>query len=362
MFVTPVYIFTILLGIWVLSLVGCIALGIFCYRLIVDRGRLLLRLEQAIAQPPGLDVGGLQEGSYLSDVSLPLAPQTPAGESRAVVTISDLIASHDQPQLLMFLDSDCVYSRLLARELSVRFPQPDHPGIIAVIGGDPPGSPDFPLFSGTLLHDRHRQAAQIYRVTSTPVGYLVAPTRHTISSLWVGPAALLQAAQNGATKGQLRSLLPVTPIPLDSSRHLPPLSTADPAPELLLITATGEPWSLGGQRGHPLTLLFIDPDCPPCQDALALVAACPGAGIAVISEGTLEDPLNEMAAALPGVTLLMQQQHEASRAFRMLDTPAIYEVHADGNISAGPIVGLQHITRYLTDGICRHAPPGTSAV
>ena len=52
MLLTPAYIFSILLGIWALSLVGCVALAIFCYRLIVDRGRLLLRLERLIAQPP----------------------------------------------------------------------------------------------------------------------------------------------------------------------------------------------------------------------------------------------------------------------------------------------------------------------
>jgi hypothetical protein len=279
------------------------------------------------------------------------------------VAISDLITSHDQPQLLMFLDSDCLYSRAMARELGARLPQPGQPGIIAVIGGDSPGSPDFPLFPGTLLHDQHRQVAQIYSVAFTPAGYLVAPTRHTVSPMWVGPVALLHAAQGGATKEQPRYPLPVTPIPHDNDRDRLPLSTEDAAPELHLITATGEPWSLENQRGHPLTLLFIDPDCPPCQETLVQVAACPGTatGIAVISQGTLEDPLNELASALPGVTLLTQQR-EAARAFRMMDTPAIYEVNADGDISAGPIVGLQQITRYLTDGICHHAPPGTSAI
>jgi hypothetical protein len=109
-------------------------------------------------------------------------------------------------------------------------------------------------------------------------------------------------------------------------------------------------------------LLFIDPDCPPCQETLARVAASPCPGLAIISQGPPEDPLNAMAAALPGVPLLLQQRLEAARAFHLLDTPAIYEVNADGAISAGPIVGLQQITRYLADGICLHAPPGTSAI
>ena len=44
---TPAYIFTLLLGIWVISLVGCIALGICCYRLVADRRRLRACLKQA---------------------------------------------------------------------------------------------------------------------------------------------------------------------------------------------------------------------------------------------------------------------------------------------------------------------------
>jgi hypothetical protein len=278
------------------------------------------------------------------------------------MTLSQLITSHAEPQLLMFLDSDCLYSRALARELSVRLPLPEQPGIIAVIGGDPPGSPDFPFFPGTLLLDQHRQAAQIYGVAFTPAGYLVAFTRHTLSSLLMGPAALLHVAQGGAAKHLPPPPLPVTPIPRDSSRHLPPLAPGDAAPELHLITPAGEPWSLGDHHGLPLTFLFIDPDCPPCQETLALLAAGPSNGIAVISQGTMEDSLNATAAALPGVMLLRQQRRNAAHAFRLLDTPAIYEVNADGVISAGPIVGLQQITRYLADGICLHASPGTSAV
>ncbi|MEZ4564437.1 MAG: redoxin domain-containing protein [Thermomicrobiales bacterium] len=356
-----VYIFIILLGIWMLSIVGCVALAILCYRLVVDRGRLLLRLDQIIAHPPGAHPGGMPVGAYLPDVALPLAGPEPPGQTGAMVAISDLIRSQTQPTLLMFLDSDSLYSRALARELTTGIPGSDHPGIIAVIGGDPPGSPDFPFFPGTLLVDVDRQAAPIYGVAFTPAGYLVAPTRHTLMPLFAGPAALLRAARGEVTADQPHPSLPVTPIPRDASRRLPPLGAADAAPDLHLTTATGEPWSLAAHRGHAVLLLFVDPDCPPCHGALAQVAACNGAGIAIVSSGMADDLLNAQAAAIPGATLLMQQQHEAAHAFRMLDTPAIYEVSTDGSISAGPIIGLQQITRYLTDGICRHTPSGASA-
>ena len=361
MLFTPAYFFTLLLGIGVLSLIGCIALGIFCYRLIVDRGRLLLRLERLGAQPPWAHASGLQEGAYLSDVALALASPDPYGATGATVAISDLITSQDQTQLLMFLDSDCLYSRALARELSTSMPTTDQPGIIAVIGGDPPGTPDFPHFPGTLLLDPHRQAAPIYGVTFTPAGYLVAPTRHTASPLWVGPVALLQAAQGNVTSGPPGSPRPVTPIPPDAERRRSPLITGNHAPEVHLSTIEGEPWSFGDHPGMPLTLLFIDPDCPPCHEALSLVAACPGADLTIISRGALDDPLNAMAAGLPGVTLLMQRQRETARAFHILEVPLIYALNADGQIGAGPIVGLQQIARYLAESVCRPGLAGTSA-
>jgi hypothetical protein len=50
--VTPAYFFTLLLGIWVLSVVGCIALGILCYRLLAERRCLQAQLEERAMPRP----------------------------------------------------------------------------------------------------------------------------------------------------------------------------------------------------------------------------------------------------------------------------------------------------------------------
>jgi hypothetical protein len=52
MLITPAYMFTLLSGIRVLSLVGCITLAIFCYRLTVDRHPLPGRPEQREMRHP----------------------------------------------------------------------------------------------------------------------------------------------------------------------------------------------------------------------------------------------------------------------------------------------------------------------
>ncbi len=361
MLLTPASIFTLLLGISVLSLVGCIALGIFCYRLLVDRGRLLLRLERMHREPARTHSGGLAAGAYLSDVALPRLPADAEGGPGAAVAVSHLVTSCDQPQILMFLDSACLYSRALARELRDHAPGPEAPGIIAVIGGDAPGSAAFPRFPGTLLHDPDRTAALIYGVAASPAGYRVAPTRHTVGRLLVGPAALLHAIHRAGTTEHHRQDLPATPIPRDPTRHMPPLAAGDPAPEIHPPGSPNASRSLARHWGQPLTLLFVDPDCPPCHGALEMLARCPGGIVTIISRGTPEESINMRAAALPGVQVLLQPQREAALAFRLMETPTLYEIDAAGTISSGPITGLAAITSHLAGVRCGHASRTTAA-
>lgn len=349
---TPAYFFSILLGLGVLSLIGCILLGILCYRLIVDRGRLLLRVEELIAQRPGAHPGGLKHGSYLSDVALPTLATSASGETGRVLSISQVITARDQPQLLLFLDSDCLYSRALARELSALFTQPQHPEIVAVIGGDEPSGSEFPPFAGILLHDPQRQAASLYGVTATPAGYLVAPSRHTASPLLIGPATLVQAARGQNMERHL-SPLAVTTIPTDSGAHREPLSAGQPVPPFQAISSTGETWTPASHIGEPYTLLLIDPDCPPCREAVELLGECQRNASYVISQGTPEDPLNMQAAALPGVSLLFQADREVSRALQVLETPVLYAIDGSGTISAGPFIGLQEIRNHWENELSR---------
>lgn len=361
MLFTLAYIFTILLGMWVLTLVGCIALGIFCYRLIVDRGRLLLRLERVMARPSAAHIGGLAKGAYLSDVALPLLSQNP-GQSHDEVALSHAITLASRPQLLVFLDSECLYSRALVRELHANPPQPERPVIIAVIGRDPPDPEVLLADFGAIFHDPHRQTAPLYGVQATPAGYLVTPTRHTASALQVGPEALLHVALTGSTRDLPAYPLPTTPIPRYTDRNQPPLTADDTAPDLELTSVNGAPWFLADQRGHPLTLLFLDPDCPSCQEVLAQCVTSSRTGIIVVSQGAADEPINVMSAALPGCTLLLQERRAAAHAFRMLETPALYEIDGAGRISAGPIIGRQNLTRYLADGMCRDTLPGAATI
>ena len=354
MLFTPAYIFTILLGIGIVSLVGCIALAVFCYRLIIDRGRLLLRLERVIAQRVTPQIGGLASGAYLSDVALPhLTPG--ADQPPDVLALSHVITSAAQPQVLMFLDSACLYSRALLRELHAATRQPASPGVIIVFGGDPPDETAFTISSVTLLHDPHRQAAPLYGVTATPAGYLVTPTRHTASTLQIGPAALLHLALTGSGPDGPRTPLSITPIPQQSVRRLAPLSADDAAPDIHLTTVSGAPWAMADQRGRPVTLLFIDPDCAPCRDVLAWFAINACRDIVVVSQGAPEDPVNQMAAALPGATLLLQERREAAQAFHVHEVPALYEIDAAGMIGSAPIIGREGLMHYRVNGASHHA-------
>ncbi len=82
MLFTPGYIFSILLAIWLLSLIGCIVLGIFCYRLVADRRHLRARLEQVTRLTSGSrsrDVDGDNDPSAAAPLSLPPDPDRETG-------------------------------------------------------------------------------------------------------------------------------------------------------------------------------------------------------------------------------------------------------------------------------------------
>jgi hypothetical protein len=60
MLYTPAYIFTLLLAVWVLSLIGCVVFGIACYRLLDERRRLRAQLDQVAKRQPFIQSNALQ--------------------------------------------------------------------------------------------------------------------------------------------------------------------------------------------------------------------------------------------------------------------------------------------------------------
>jgi peroxiredoxin len=326
-------------------------LGWFCYRLLVDRGHLLLRLAEGetagarrVHRPRGLP-----SGAYLSDFALPALSR---GETGTVVALSDLAG---RPLLLVFLRADCLFSRAFARELASQPPRTQAPLTVSILVGEVDDTEAWEPFGGLpgpVLLDGHRQVARLMRVTATPSGYLVDDGRKTAGRLLAGPAILLAAARGQVVTEGDEAALASTPLPRHASTARKPLAVGSIAPDFTLPTVDGDEWSLAAHRGEPLTLLFSDPDCPPCAALLAALGqrSQNRMGMVIVSRGDAEE--NRQLVAATGITapVLIQRQREVARAFRTLETPAAYRIGVRGEIVAGPAVGMDTILILLEDG------------
>jgi peroxiredoxin len=309
-------------------------LGWACYRLLVDRGRLLLRFGEA-AGDESAPAGGLRAGSFLSDFALPALSASNTALTSGdgdVVTLSSLSG---RPLLLVFVQADCLFSRAFARELAGHVSGAAAPAPVLIVGGVATGREVLAPFGdlgGPVLLDPDGHVARLMRVPMTPAGYLVAANRRTAGALLVGPRALIAAA-----RGE----------PLPDHEHLPravtPLARGAAAPRFSLPTTAGGEWSLQAHLGWPLTLIFSDPGCPPCATLLTELGRRNVAGIVLVSRG--DAAVNRQLVETVGVAapVLIQRQREVARAYRTLETPAAFAIDAAGAIVAGPAIGTEEV-------------------
>jgi peroxiredoxin len=330
------------------ALVTALALVWACYRLLVDRGHLLLRLEEAEPAARLAPPRGHAPGTFLNDFALP----TLDGRT---VTLSDLIG----PALLLaVVQADCLFSRAFAHELR-RTGASGPPLPVLILSGDRTGQDSLAAFAdlpGWLVLDPSGQMARLLRVSATPAGYLVDGERRTASPLLVGPEALLATARGAAIADA--SSTPAAVTALDTLPHrgraaLVPLGPGAAAPDITLPLQGGGTWSLRAQRGRPLTILFSDPGCPPCQTLLNELDGVYDDGLVIVRRrsGDDDDSTRRWNWSIP---IALQDGREAARAFGTLHTPAAFAIDATGRIAAGPGIGLDRARSVIR---AAHAQP-----
>ncbi len=127
------------------------------------------------------------------------------------------------------------------------------------------------------------------------------------------------------------------------------LPVGSPAPAFGLPDLDGEEVTLGSLRaaGRPVLLLFIDPDCEPCEDLLPEVRAwqegrADELTVAPISRGTPEE--NRSKASEHGLTgVLLQEGRELSSAYQVYGTPSAVLVGPDGTIASLVAEGAEEV-------------------
>jgi peroxiredoxin len=205
-----------------------------------------------------------------------------------------------------------------------------------------------------LLQDAG-EVAELYRVSGTPMGYLIDAEGLTASPLAIGARALLELASarprevggeaaaqpgNGYSRGRFGSLAA-------SRINRNGLPAGAVAPAFRLPRVDGGELTLDQLRGRPVLLVFSDPACRPCNELAPKLERfhrrSPNPQIVMLSRG---DPVaNRAKVAEHGLTfpVVLQRRWEISREYGMFATPIAFMIDGDGVIAADVAVGADAI-------------------
>jgi peroxiredoxin len=345
---------------WAIAGVG----GWLGYQLLVQNGRLLLRIEALEEQLATLmedsesndsAPSGLPVGSAFFDFALP----TLAGGTTA---LSDWWG---RSILLIFFNPECAFCRQMLPDLAQLEPNPQdgRPVPLVVSTGDTEANrqlmDSYGVRCPVLLQERN-EVAQLCWVNGTPMGYLLNERGATVSPLAVGAAAVLALASvprlDGISAGEqsIGSGNGYTPFgslaPSQTNRKGLPAGTE--APGFRLPGVDGGELSLDEFRGRRVLLVFWDPECQFCDELAPKLqefhCEVPGARTLIISRGGAE--ANRRAIVKHGITIPVVLQHhwEISRAYGMLATPIAYLIDEAGAIAAPVAVGTDKILALAT--------------
>lgn len=162
----------------------------------------------------------------------------------------------------------------------------------------------------------------------------------------------LDERPTAARQGQVRSTQP-------AAAGLP-VGAVAPAVTLRNLADQSETFATLLEPGRPLALVFMDPDCSPCNRLLPDLGVWARSladklQVVVVSRGTVE--ANRSKAAAHGLDkILLQENYEVAAAFGVNATPAMVLVTANGKIGAPTAIGPDDVSG-LMKYVAAHPPP-----
>jgi peroxiredoxin len=175
-----------------------------------------------------------------------------------------------------------------------------------------------------------------------------------------GPHGRDQAA--GPAAGAVPDPVPAAAPPVRTAAL--PVGTA--APEFEVAGADGKPVTLTGLRsaGHPVLLIFTDPDCGTCRSLLPDVAAWQAGyqerfTAALISRRPAVASAG-LAARYGLAHVGVQRDREVAVAYAYAGTPSAVVVSADGRIASRVAAGPDGVRALAAGLLARAAAVGTA--
>jgi len=320
---------------------------VLVYRLIVDRGRLLLQVEAlesrlgALHEIPSGEVVealGFPVGSPAPDFALPDL----TGAERA------LESWRGRRLVLVFFDPDCRFCLELLPGLSSLRAQRE---VVVVATGSQDrirALVEEHELSCPVLLQRENEVSQLFRVPGTPAAYPIDENGLVAGLLTLGSEPVLDLAAGRDAEGEPGATTELRVRPVSESRLLRTgLAAGVRAPDFALPGLDGGTVSLADYRGRRVLLVFLDPDCAPCEqlapgleqlhreredfDVLAISRGDASANRAKADEHALTFPI------------ALQRHWDTSKDYGMFAVPIAYMIDEDGILVSNAAVGPEPI-------------------
>jgi peroxiredoxin len=337
---------------WALAVV----LATLVYRLLLGRGRLLLRLEALETRM--IEEAGIPSFEQLAERGLPIGSPAPDFALRDRSGRETALESwRGRRILLVFLDRTCSFCQQLLPRLAALPDEArkDHPVLVLVVTGDPGSGPPSGKEQHVVLSDPGSHVASLFLVPGVPAAYLVDEQGLIASQLAIGADAILalQEAGNGEPRGA-----PLRLRPLGESRlNRTGLAAGTPAPAFTLPLVVGSELSLGEHRGRPVLLVFSDPTCAPCNrlapELERLHRSRPDLDVVMVSRGELAANLQKIDEHGLTFPVALQRHWDTSRAYGKFEVPIAYLIDEEGVLASGVATGADEILALVAEGPAR---------
>jgi peroxiredoxin len=349
---------------WLLVALG----GWLLYQLILQNGRILLRLEAleeqiapltaaaaAAAQAPR----GLEPGSPAPDFTLPDLSGDPTGLARW----------RGRRVLLIFFNPQCGFCEQMAAGLAALKTDGSEgrPTPLLITTGDPEENRRFMDEHGIrcpVLVQQKEEVSSRYQAAGTPMGYLLDEEGVIATPLTIGAEDLLALAavqvseapapagpETGAAgqpgegrRGKANRGLHTSRLKRDG------LKAGTPAPQFRLPRLGGGELSLEEFRGRRLLLVFSDPECGPCMELAPSLEKFHRRGdvqVLMISRRDVEANRQKVADLGTTFPVVLQRHWEISLLYGMFATPIAYLIDEQGVLATDVMVGVGPIRDWL---------------
>jgi peroxiredoxin len=336
----------------VMLVIIVVSLWVGLYQVVMQQGRILLRLDALEKQREKADQSpepaGLPAGTAFPSFSIP-------DLTGKIVKLEDF---QGKQVLLIHWSPDCGFCEMIAPELARLQADFSKHGVRAVLLAHGTAEANRKLagehgLSYPILLLNGRQPLEPFQNMGTPVAYLLDREGRVARPLAVGFEEVTALARSAISAVPLPGARPLS----ESRIERDGLKAGSPAPIFRLPDLGGRTVSLDDYRGRRVLLVFSDPHCGPCDAVAPQLAKLHrehrnnGLDFVMIGRGNAAENLRKVEQFGIQFPVVLQDKWKLSKEYGIFATPVAFLVGGDGVILKDVAVGSDAITALALEGL-----------